>query len=51
MEAEAEFSDLLTHKLGLRSQVGTYFPNVGYDRDEVLRMMGLVEPVYGLRVS
>ena len=49
MEAEAEVRDLMTHKLGLRSQVGTYFPNVGYTRDDVMKMMGLVEPVYGLR--
>lgn len=49
IEAEVEVRDLMTHKLGFRSQVGTYFPNAGYDRDEVMAMMSLVEPVYGLR--
>ncbi len=49
IEAEVEVRDLMTHKLGFRSQVGTYFPNAGYDRDDVMKMMSLVEPVYGLR--
>ena len=49
IEAEVEVRDLMTHKLGFRSQVGTYFPNAGYDRDDVMKMMSLVEPQYGLR--
>ena len=49
IEDEVEVRDLMTHKLGFRSQVGTYFPNAGYDRDDVMQMMSLVEPVYGLR--
>lgn len=41
--------DLMTHKTGIGGQVGTYIPNLGYDRDDVYKMMGLITPKYQFR--
>lgn len=41
--------DVMTHKTGIGGQVGTYIPNVGYDRDDVYKMMGLITPKYQFR--
>lgn len=45
-EAVIEVKDLLTHSSGLVAQVGTYIPNLGYDRDDVYRMLKYIEPYY-----
>ena len=49
IEEVVEVRDLMTHKLGFKGQAGTYLPNVGYSRDDVARMMSLVQPAYGFR--
>ena len=41
--------DIMTHKMGFNSQAGTYFPNLGYDRDDVLEMLCRVKPRYDFR--
>ena len=45
-EAVIEVKDLLTHSSGLVAQVGTYIPNLGYDRDDVYRMLDFVYTDY-----
>ena len=44
-----QVKDIMTHRSGLRGQAGTYIPNVGYDRDDVYKMLGLLKPVYSFR--
>ncbi|NMB37004.1 MAG: serine hydrolase, partial [Bacteroidales bacterium] len=39
-----QVKDLTSHKTGIGGQVGTYIPNLGYDRDDVYTMMGLLKP-------
>ena len=41
--------DIMSHRIGLNSQAGTYFPNLGYDRDDVLEMLCRVTPRYEFR--
>lgn len=45
-EAVIEVKDLLTHSSGLVAQVGTYIPNLGYDREDVYKMLKYIEPYY-----
>lgn len=45
----AQVKDIMTHRLGLAEQAGTYFPNLGYDRDDIYKMIGLVKPAYSFR--
>jgi CubicO group peptidase (beta-lactamase class C family) len=49
VENNMQVKDLMTHKTGIGGQVGTYIPNVGYDRDDVYQMMGLIKPKYQFR--
>ena len=37
--ANMQVKDIMTHRSGLRGQAGTYIPNVGYDRDDVYKML------------
>ncbi|MBQ5827574.1 MAG: serine hydrolase [Bacteroidales bacterium] len=41
--------DVMTHSTGIGGQVGTYFPNLGYDRDDCYRMLALIKPAYSFR--
>lgn len=41
--------DVMTHRTGLGGQVGTYFPNLGYNKDECFEIMGRVKPDYSFR--
>lgn len=41
--------DVMTHMSGLGGQVGTYIPNLGYDREDIYRMIGRIKPVYSFR--
>ena len=40
-EAVIEVKDLLTHSSGLVAQVGTYIPNLGYDREGLILKLKL----------
>ena len=44
-----QVKDLTSHRTGIGGQVGTYIPNLGYDRDDVYAMMGLLKPAYTFR--
>ena len=41
--------DVMTHSTGIGGQVGTYFPNLGYDRDDCYKMLALIKPAYSFR--
>ncbi len=41
-----QVQDLLTHRTGLVAQVGTYIPNLGYSREDIIRMLRYIEPMY-----
>lgn len=41
--------DIMTHRTGIGGQVGTYFPNLGYDREDCYRMLALYKPAYTFR--
>ena len=41
--------DIMTHKTGIGGQVGTYFPNLGYDREDCFKMLALIKPAYSFR--
>ena len=45
----AQVKDIMTHRLGLLEQAGTYFPNLGYSRDDIYKMIGLIKPAYSFR--
>ena len=47
--ANMQVKDVMTHKSGLGGQVGTYLPNLGYDRDDIYRMMAQIKPTYSFR--
>ncbi len=47
--ANMQVKDVMTHKSGLGGQVGTYLPNLGYDRDDIYKMMALIKPSYSFR--
>lgn len=44
-----QVKEIMTHHTGLIGQGGTYFPNVGYTRDEIYQMIPLMKPVYSFR--
>ncbi len=46
VEALIQVQDLLTHRTGLVAQVGTYIPNLGYSREDIIRMLRYIEPMY-----
>ena len=41
--------DAMLHATGLVDEAGTYFGNLGYDRDETYTMLGLLEPGFSFR--
>ncbi|MDR1985257.1 MAG: serine hydrolase [Prevotellaceae bacterium] len=41
--------DIMTHRTGLRSQAGTYLPNLGYDRDDIYKLFAHLKPATELR--
>lgn len=41
--------DVMTHRTGIGGQVGTYFPNLGYDREDCYKMLALYKPAYTFR--
>ena len=47
--ANMQVKDVMTHKSGIGGQVGTYLPNLGYDRDDIYRMMAQIKPAYSFR--
>ncbi len=47
--ANMQVKDVMTHRTGLGGQVGTYIPNLGYDRDDVYKMFHLLKPKYSFR--
>lgn len=44
-----QVKDLTSHRTGLGGQVGTYIPNMGYDRDDVYKMLKFIRPAYTFR--
>ncbi len=44
-------SDIMIHRTGLGGQVGTYIPNLGYDRDDIYKMLAHIKPAYSFRGS
>ena len=44
-----QVKDIMTHRTGLGGQVGTYIPNLGYNRDDVYKMLALLKPKYSFR--
>ncbi len=49
VEREIMVKDLFLHNTGLVAQVGTYIPNLDYDRDDIYRMFKYFKPYYGFR--
>lgn len=47
--ANMQVKDVMTHKSGLGGQVGTYLPNLGYDRDDIYKMLAQIKPAYSFR--
>lgn len=47
--ANMQIKDIMTHRSGLLEQAGTYIPNLGYDRDDIYKMLALMKPVYSFR--
>lgn len=41
--------DIMTHMSGIGGQVGTYIPNLGYDRDDIYKIIGRIKPAYSFR--
>lgn len=44
-----QVKDLTTHRTGLDGQIGTYIPNLGYDRDDIYQMLQRIKPSYSFR--
>jgi Beta-lactamase class C and other penicillin binding proteins len=44
-----QVKDIMTHHTGLAEQAGTYFPNLGYNRDDIYKMLALMKPAYSFR--
>ncbi len=42
-------SDIMIHRTGLGGQVGTYIPNLGYDREDIYKMLAVIKPKYSFR--
>jgi CubicO group peptidase (beta-lactamase class C family) len=47
--ANMQVKDIMTHRFGLKEQIGTYIPNLGYDRDDIYEMLRLIPPAYSFR--
>jgi len=41
--------DIMTHRSGLRGQAGTYLPNLGYDRNDIYKLLAHIKPRTELR--
>ncbi len=46
-----EVRDLFLHRSGLPGQAGTYIPCLGYDRDDVYRMLKFIPPANSVRTT
>lgn len=46
---DTRVADLMTHRMGYTSQAATYFPNLGYDRAQTVKLLYRLTPEYGLR--
>lgn len=44
-----QVKDIMTHRSGLAEQLGTYIPNLGYDREDIYKMLALIKPAYSFR--
>ena len=42
-----QVKDIMIHRSGLREQAGTYIPNLGYGREDIYRMLPLMNPYTG----
>lgn len=51
IEENLQVKDIMTHRMGIKGQQGTYIPNLGYSRDDVYKMMHLLKPGYSFRGS
>ncbi len=51
VEQNLQVKDIMTHHTGIRGQMGTYIPNMGYGREDVYKMMKLMKPTYSFRGS
>ncbi len=51
VEANIQVKDIMTHRTGLQGQLGTYIPNMGYEREDIYNMLPLLKPKYSLRGS
>ena len=49
VEENLQVKDIMTHRTGIKGQMGTYIPNMGYDRDDVYKMLHLLKPSYSFR--
>lgn len=49
VEENIQVKDIMTHRTGLKGQMGTYIPNMGYSRDDVYKMIALMKPKYSFR--
>ncbi len=41
--------DVMIHRTGIGGQIGTYIPNLGYDRDDIYKMIARIKPAYSFR--
>lgn len=46
-----QVKDIMTHRTGLKGQMGTYIPNMGYEREDIYKMLKLMKPAYSFRGS
>jgi CubicO group peptidase (beta-lactamase class C family) len=51
VEENLQVKDIMTHHSGLQGQLGTYIPNMGYEREDIWNMLPLLKPKYSLRGS
>ncbi|MDR3287392.1 MAG: serine hydrolase [Prevotellaceae bacterium] len=43
--------DIMTHSTGLRAQAGTYIPNLGYDRNDIYKLLAYMKPRNEIRAA
>ncbi|MFA6770375.1 MAG: serine hydrolase domain-containing protein [Bacteroidales bacterium] len=51
VEENLQVKDIMTHHTGLQGQLGTYIPNMGYEREDIYNMLPLLKPKYSFRGS
>ncbi len=49
VEENLQVKDIMTHHTGLQGQLGTYIPNMGYDREDIYSMLPALKPKYSFR--